>query len=111
MKRIWNACLSSLAGFCFAWKDETAFRQEIILTAFLLPTAAALAADGIHLALLVLPVFLVLIAELLNTAIEAAVDRTGKDIHPLAKKAKDTASAAVFVALITLVAVWAAVLL
>jgi len=110
MKRIWNALLVSLAGLRSAWKGEAAFRQEVFLAAILLPAAWVIAQDDREFALLALPVFIVLIAELINTAIEAAVDHTSENEHPLAKKAKDAASAAVFLSLALLAAVWSVML-
>ena len=89
MIRIWKAWLYSLAGLRAAWRDEAAFRQEIMLAAVLVPLAFFLASDRISLVLMVGCVLLVLVVELLNTAIEAAINRISTEIHPLAKKAKD----------------------
>lgn len=110
MNRILKAFFYSLAGLRAAWKDETAFRQEVLLALLLIPTAFFLAPDKISLVLMVASVLLVLLVELLNTAIEAALDRTGTEIHPLAKKAKDTASAAVLIALLIVAVVWGVIL-
>lgn len=107
MKRIWNAFFYSLAGLCAAWKDEAAFRQEIVLAALLIPAAFFLAPDKISLILMIASVLFVLIVELLNTAIEAAINRISSEIHPLSKKAKDTASAAVFLSLLMTGFIWA----
>ena len=110
MKRLWKAFFYSLHGILAAWKDEPAFRQEILLFFVLIPCAIYFAPDKISLILMLGSLFLVLIVELLNTAIEATVNRIGEEIHPLAKKAKDTASAAVLFALVNLVVVWVVVL-
>ena len=110
MNRILKAFFYSLAGLRAAWKDETAFRQEVLLALLLIPAAFFLAPDKISLVLMVASVLLVLLVELLNTAIEAAIDRLGTEIHPLAKKAKDTASAAVLIALLLVAFVWIACL-
>jgi diacylglycerol kinase (ATP) len=111
MRRIINAFWYSLSGLRLAWRDEAAFRQEVALAIVLLPLGAWLAENGVELALLWLSVLLVLVAELLNSAVEAAIDRIGEEIHPLSKKAKDVGSAAVLVALVACALVWGAVLL
>ena len=95
----------SMAGLRAAW-GEKAFRTEAILAAALLPAAIWLARDWREWALLIAPLLLVLIAELLNSAIEAAIDRFGPEWHALSKKAKDMGSAAVFLALVLCLAVW-----
>lgn len=110
MKRIWLAFLYSIYGLTAAWRDEAAFRQEVVLAAIMLPAAFFLAPDKIALLLMVGSVLLVLALELLNTAVEASINRIGLEIHPLAKKAKDTASAAVLVALINAGFVWTVIL-
>lgn len=111
MRRLYNATRYSLMGLAAAWRGETAFRQELILFAILAPLAVWLGENNIERALLVVPLFLVLLAELVNSAVEAAIDRIGPEIHPLSKRAKDLASAAVFVSLLSVVVVWALVLL
>lgn len=111
MRRIINAFWYSLSGLRFAWREEAAFRQEVALAIVLLPLGWWLAENGVQLALLWLSVLLVLIVELLNSAVEAAIDRIGEEIHPLSKKAKDVGSAAVLVALVACALVWGAVLL
>ena len=110
MKRLWLAFLNSLSGIKLAFAQEAAFRQELLASIVLLPLAWHLAGNGVELALLWLGVLIVLVVELINTAIEAAIDRIGEEIHPLAKKAKDTASAAVLVALVNCACLWACVL-
>ena len=111
LTRIWNAFLYSLAGLRAAFLHEDAFRQEVLLAAVLIPTALLLPASGAGKALMIGTVLLVLIVELLNSAIEAAVDRVSLEDHQLAKRAKDIGSAAVFVSLVSVPAVWLLVLL
>ena len=108
--RIWNAFLYSVEGLCAAFKHETAFRQEILLAVILIPAALLLPASGAGKALLLASVLLVLIVELINSAIEAVVDRVSLEHHPLAKRAKDFGSAAVFLSLINVPLVWVLVL-
>ncbi len=111
MKRIWHAFLYSAQGIIAAWRDEPAFRQEVVLAGIMIPAAFFLAPDKIALILMIGSVVLVLALELVNTAVEAAINRIGPEIHPLSKKAKDTASAAVLMALINVVFVWGVILL
>ncbi|WP_417908836.1 diacylglycerol kinase [Candidatus Electronema sp. PJ] len=100
----------SLAGLATAWQ-ETAFRQEIYALCILVPLAFVLGQGGIEHAVLLGSLLLVLIAELLNTAVEAAIDRIGPERHPLSGRAKDLASAAVFIALLNAALVWLLILL
>jgi diacylglycerol kinase (ATP) len=109
-RRIWNAFLYSLAGLADALRNETAFRQEALLAALLIPATFFLPATGIGRALLIGSVVLVLIIELVNSAVEAVVDRASPENHPLAKRAKDFGSAAVFLALVNVPVVWTLVL-
>ena len=111
LRRVWNALHYSLAGLRAAFKHEDAFRQEVFLAAVLIPLALLLPASGIGHALMIAAVLLVMIVELLNSAIEATVDRVSIENHPLAKRAKDIGSAAVFVALLNVLIVWILVLL
>lgn len=111
LRRIWRALFYSLDGIAAALRHESAFRQEVLLALILLPTALWLDVTPTAKALLVMSVMLVLIVELLNSAIEAAVDRVSVELHPLAKRAKDIASAAVLLSLATVAMVWALVLL
>lgn len=111
LRRIWNALHYSLAGFNAAFRNEDAFRQEVLLAAVLLPLAFVLESEGIARALLVGSVLLVLLVELLNSAVEATVDRISLEHHELAKRAKDIGSAAVLLSLVNLVAVWGLILL
>ena len=106
LKRIWNAFGSSIAGFRAAYKHEDAFRQEIHLAIILIPLALWLPASHIGKAMMIGSVLLVLIIELINSAIEATVDRISLENHDLAKRAKDIGSFAVLVSLINLAIVW-----
>lgn len=111
MKRIWRALLHSLDGLTAAFKHEDAFRLEVLLALILIPLALSMRVGGIPKALMVGSVLLVLIIELLNSAIESAIDRISLDDHVLAKRAKDMASAAVMVSLINVPVMWLLVLL
>jgi diacylglycerol kinase (ATP) len=110
LRRLRNALGYSLAGLRAAYACEDAFRQEVHLALVLIPLAFYLPAGGIGRALMVGSVLLVLIVELLNSAIEATVDRISLDHHLLAKRAKDIGSAAVFFSLANVAVVWACVL-
>ena len=110
LRRIWNAFLYSLDGLRAAFRHEDAFRQEVLLAAILVPAALFMPANGIGKALMIAAVALVLIVELLNSAVEAAVDRISLENHKLAKRAKDIGSAAVFLSLINVPVVWLLVL-
>jgi diacylglycerol kinase (ATP) len=111
LARIWNALFYSIDGLKAAYRHEDAFRQEVLLAVALVPLALWLPASGIGHALMVGSVLLVLVVELLNSAIEAAVDRISLENHRLAKRAKDIGSAAVLLALLNVVATWSLVLL
>lgn len=111
LPRIWNAVFYSMAGFTAAFKHEDAFRQEVILAAILIPLSFFLSVSNLGRALMIASVLLVLMVELLNSALEASVDRVSIENHPLAKRAKDIGSAAVFVALLNVGVVWGLVLL
>jgi len=104
--RIVQAFLSSLAGLADAWRHESAFRQEVVLALVLLPFAMWVRVSVAERCLLVSTVLLVLVVELLNSGVEAAIDRIGLDRHDLSKRAKDLGSAAVLVALVLLMLVW-----
>lgn len=110
LRRLWNAFGYSLAGFRAAYQHEDAFRQEVLLAAVLLPLALWLPVSGISKALMMGSVLLVIIIELLNSAIEATVDRISLDSHVLAKRAKDIGSAAVLVSLLNVLLIWGLVL-
>jgi diacylglycerol kinase (ATP) len=111
LRRIWNAFSYSLSGLHAAYLNEDAFRQESLLAAVMIPVALVLPLTGIGKALMIGSVLLVLIVELLNSAIEAAIDRISLDRHRLSKRAKDIGSAAVLIALINVLATWSLVLL
>jgi len=109
--RLFNAFGYSLAGFRAAYKHEDAFRQEVLLATILIPLAFWLPVTLMGKALMIASVLLVIIVELLNSAIEATVDRISLENHDLAKRAKDIGSAAVLVSLINVIVVWVLVLL
>lgn len=110
-RRLFNALGYSCEGFKAAFKHEDAFRQEVFLTIILVPLGVYLGHTAVERALMVTSVLLVLIVELLNSAVEAAVDHTSTEKHALAKRAKDIGSAAVFLALAIVVIVWGFILL
>lgn len=105
-KRIKNAFFYSLSGIVSAWRDEEAFRQIATLAVFGILGSIFLARSWVELVLLLLPCFLAVCAELINSAIENAIDFTSLEIHPLAKKAKDMGSAIQLIACIFWVIVW-----
>ncbi len=106
MRRILNATRFSAQGFSHAWKHEAAFRQEIGITIVLVPIALWLGQTPVERLLLIASCVLVIIVELLNSAIEAVVDRFGGELHELSGRAKDLGSAAVFVSLVLVLATW-----
>lgn len=109
-RRLVNATRYSLDGFAAAARHEDAFRQELLLAAVLVPLGILLGDNGMQRALLAGSVLLVLVVELVNSAVEATVDRVSLDDHSLAKRAKDLGSAAVMMSLVTMAAVWLLVL-
>ena len=111
LTRVRNAFFYSMEGFSAAYKNEDAFRQEVLLALILIPLVFFLPVSGIGRAIMIGSILLVLMVELLNSAIEATVDRISIEHHSLAKRAKDIGSAAVFVALANVVIVWTLVLL
>lgn len=111
LRRLKNALGYSVKGLRAAYVNEAAFREELFGALLMIPLAIWLGDTGVERALLLLTVLLVLLTELVNSAIEATVDRFGSDIHPLSGRAKDIGSAAVFMSLIILVVVWLSVLL
>ncbi|MCL1048876.1 diacylglycerol kinase [Shewanella abyssi] len=111
IKRVIRATGFSMQGLKLAWKHEAAFRQELILAVIMLPIALLVDVTTVERILLILGLFIVLIVELLNSAIEAVVDRIGDEIHPLSGQAKDIASAAVFMSLAFCGLSWALILL
>lgn len=108
--RVWNALHYSLAGLRAAYKNEDAFRQEVLLALLLIPLAILAPVSTIGRVLMISSLLLVLIVELLNSAIEAAIDRISLDQHRLSKRAKDIGSAAVLLALSNVLVTWALVL-
>ena len=108
--RLWRACGASARGLAGAFRDEAAFRQELCLAVLVIPMGLWLGHSGVERALLVGPVLLILIVELINSAIEATVDRIGYERHALAGLAKDLGSAAVFMSFVLLGGVWLLVL-
>ncbi len=110
IRRVLDATRYSLAGLAAAFRHEAAFRQELALALVLVPLGLWLGEDGVARALLVGSVLWVLVVEVLNSAVEAVVDRIGDEIHPLAGRAKDLGSAAVFIALVNAAVVWVLVL-
>ncbi len=111
LRRVWNAFHYSLAGLSAAYRHEDAFRQEVWLALVLIPASLFIPASAVGHALMIASILLVLIVELINSAIEAAIDRISLENHRLSKRAKDIGSAAVLVALVNVVAVFALVLL
>ena len=107
LRRLVNALFYSLSGLRLAFHHESAFRQEIVLAAVLIPLALVIPVASTDRVLLIGTVLLVMIVELLNSSVEAAVDRIGFDTHRLSKRAKDIGSAAVLVALVLLATTWA----
>jgi len=108
--RLWLAFGASARGFAGAFRDEAAFRQELGFAVLVIPLGLWLGKSGAERALLVGPVLLILIIELVNSAIEATVDRIGYERHALAGLAKDLGSAAVFMSFVLLGGVWLLVL-
>jgi diacylglycerol kinase (ATP) len=106
LRRLINAFFFSLSGLALAYRHESAFRQEIALAALLVPLACMLPMSAVERVLLIGSVLLVLIVELLNSSVEAAIDRIGFDTHRLSKRAKDLGSAAVLITLVLLVVTW-----
>ena len=106
LRRIVNAARFSAQGFGHAWKHEAAFRQELGITVVLIPFALWLGQTPAERLLLIASCVLVLIVELLNSAVEAVVDRFGDELHELSGRAKDMGSAAVFVSLVLVLATW-----
>lgn len=111
IRRLMNASRYSWQGLTAAWQSEAAIRQEIIALTILLPIAVLLPVSPIEKALLIFSALLVLVVELINSALEAVVDRIGAELHELSGKAKDVGSAAVLVALMMAGLVWLIILL
>jgi diacylglycerol kinase (ATP) len=110
LTRLLHAFGNSLRGFVGAFREEAAFRQELALAVVVIPAGLWFGRTGIERALLVAPMLLILVVELLNSAVEAAIDRIGPEHHELSGLAKDIGSAAVFAAFVLLGTVWALIL-
>ena len=110
LARIWAATVYSAEGLRACFRSEEAFRIESILSVFLIPLAVILGETALETAMLLFSIVLVLLVELLNSAIEAVVDRVSLDYLELSKKAKDIASGAVFVSLMTFLLIWSVLL-
>jgi diacylglycerol kinase (ATP) len=106
LRRLMNAFGYSIAGTLAAFKHEDAFRQEVVLAAVMTPVALYFGETAIHQALMIGSLLFIIIVELLNSSIEATVDRISVKHHKLAKRAKDIGSAAVFFSLINAVVIW-----
>ena len=110
LTRLFNALGYSRDGIAAAWKNEAAFREEVILAAVAIPLAFYLGKTGVERALLVGSIVFILIVEILNSAVEAVVDKASPEKHDLAKRAKDMGSAAVLLALLLAGGIWSAAL-
>ena len=110
LTRLINALGYSRDGLRAAWQNEAAFREEILLAAIAIPLALLLAKTGVDRALMMGSIILILIVEILNSAVEAVVDKASPEKNDLAKRAKDMGSAAVLLSLLNAVVVWACIL-
>ena len=110
LTRLVNALGYSRDGLAAAWKNEAAFREEVLLAAIAIPLAIVLGKTGIERALLISAILLILIVEILNSGLEAVVDKASPEKHELAKRAKDMGSAAVLLSLVNAAVIWACVL-
>jgi diacylglycerol kinase (ATP) len=108
--RAFRAAINSWNGLIYAYKEESAFRQELALSLILIPLAIYLPVTPIERILLIASVILVLVIELLNSSVEAAIDRISFEVHDLSKRAKDFGSAAVMLALLLCALTWAIIL-
>jgi diacylglycerol kinase (ATP) len=108
--RLLRAFGYSFQGFVHTWREEAAFRQEVLLAVLVIPAGLYLGRTGVERALLVSPMLLILVVEILNSAVEAVVDRSGTERHPLAGMAKDMGSAAVMLSFALLGTVWLLIL-
>lgn len=111
LSRVLHAFVNSAKGFNGAFREEAAFRQELLLSLLVIPLGLWLGRSGVERALLIAPLLVILIVELLNSAIEATVDRIGLERHQLSGLAKDIGSAAVMLSFLLLGVVWLLVLL
>ncbi len=110
LTRAFRAAINSWNGLIYAYKEESAFRQELALSMILIPLAVYLPVTPVEKILLIASVILVLIIELLNSSVEAAIDRISFEVHDLSKRAKDFGSAAVMLALLLCALTWAVIL-
>ncbi len=110
LRRLWNALGYSRDGLGAAWQNEAAFREEVLLAAITIPLALYLGQSGVERALMIGAIILVLIVEILNSAVEAVVDKASPEKHELAKRAKDMGSAAVLFSLVNAAVIWACIL-
>jgi diacylglycerol kinase (ATP) len=110
LARLWNALGYSQDGIAAAWRNEAAFREEVLLAVIAIPLAIYLGGTGVERALMVGSIILILIVEILNSALEAVVDKASPEKHELAKRAKDMGSAAVLFSLFNAAAVWGFIL-
>ena len=108
--RLLRAFGYSFQGFRHTWREESSFRQEVALSLVVVPAGLGLGRSGVERAVLIAPMLLILIIEILNSAVEAVVDRSGTDRHPLAGMAKDMGSAAVMLSFFLLGTVWVLIL-
>ena len=111
LNRLLKAFGNTGKGLAGCWREEEAFRQECLLALVAIPAGIWLGANGVERAMLIAPMLLILVVELLNSAIETAIDRIGTERHALSGLAKDLGSAAVFVSFVLLASTWALVLL
>lgn len=109
IRRLIDATGYSARGLAATFRNEAAFRQELLLVAIMLPLSFWLARSPIEWAILVIPLFVLLIVELLNSAVESVVDRIGAERHELSGRAKDMGSAAVLLSLLLIAAAWGAI--
>ena len=107
--RAWHAAKNSWCGLVYAFREESAFRQELTLFILLTPIAILLPISYLEKALLITSLIMVLVVELLNSSVEAAIDRISFEHHDLSKRAKDFGSAAVMLALLIALLLWAAI--
>lgn len=105
-QRLLNATRYSMKGFAAAYRHEAAFREEVMLAVVLIPAALLLGLSAVETVLLIGSVLLLMLVEILNSGLEAVVDRIGPEIHPLSGRAKDLGSAAVFIAIVILCLTW-----
>ena len=101
-----NAFIYTFAGIKSAWKNELAFRGEVVVVTIMLPLGIWLGRSAVERALLIASILLILLTELLNSALETVVDRIGPERHELSKRAKDMGSAAAFISMVTAALVW-----